>query len=115
MEREQERDEYNAKISQLESLLKERDRKDGMTQRLTTEVGCVTMCFFCHGRFSNTCSRRCSWMLALHGFTLACLYVFSVNFKQIYSEYMVVMYYICLLYTSPSPRDRQKSRMPSSA
>ena len=25
-----------------------------------------------------------------------------------------VMYY-CLLYTSPSPRDRQKSRMPSSA
>ena len=23
--------------------------------------------------------------------------------------------YICLLYTSPSPRDRQKSRMPSSA
>ena len=32
----------------------------------------------------------------------------------------VVIYYmhlinICLLYTSPSPRDRQKSRMPSSA
>ena len=24
-------------------------------------------------------------------------------------------YNICLLYTSPSPRDRQKSRMPSSA
>ena len=27
----------------------------------------------------------------------------------------VDQYYICLLYTSPSPRDRQKSRMPSSA
>ena len=25
------------------------------------------------------------------------------------------LYYPCLLYTSPSPRDRQKSRMPSSA
>ena len=25
------------------------------------------------------------------------------------------LYPICLLYTSPSPRDRQKSRMPSSA
>ena len=25
------------------------------------------------------------------------------------------LYYSCLLYTSPSPRDRQKSRMPSSA
>ena len=24
-------------------------------------------------------------------------------------------YVVCLLYTSPSPRDRQKSRMPSSA
>ena len=27
----------------------------------------------------------------------------------------IVLYEICLLYTSPSPRDRQKSRMPSSA
>ena len=26
-----------------------------------------------------------------------------------------VFAYTCLLYTSPSPRDRQKSRMPSSA
>ena len=25
------------------------------------------------------------------------------------------LYNVCLLYTSPSPRDRQKSRMPSSA
>ena len=25
------------------------------------------------------------------------------------------VYVVCLLYTSPSPRDRQKSRMPSSA
>ena len=27
----------------------------------------------------------------------------------------MVLYSLCLLYTSPSPRDRQKSRMPSSA
>ena len=27
----------------------------------------------------------------------------------------VIQYINCLLYTSPSPRDRQKSRMPSSA
>ena len=27
----------------------------------------------------------------------------------------VVLHSVCLLYTSPSPRDRQKSRMPSSA
>ena len=27
----------------------------------------------------------------------------------------IAEHYVCLLYTSPSPRDRQKSRMPSSA
>ena len=30
-------------------------------------------------------------------------------------EVIVTLHYTCLLYTSPSPRDRQKSRMPSSA
>ena len=30
-------------------------------------------------------------------------------------ESISVQQWICLLYTSPSPRDRQKSRMPSSA
>ena len=30
-------------------------------------------------------------------------------------ETVRIMYIHCLLYTSPSPRDRQKSRMPSSA
>ena len=35
----------------------------------------------------------------------------SVNHKVI----CIDEFYICLLYTSPSPRDRQKSRMPSSA
>ena len=29
--------------------------------------------------------------------------------------YKAILYIDCLLYTSPSPRDRQKSRMPSSA
>ena len=30
-------------------------------------------------------------------------------------EYTYKVFIACLLYTSPSPRDRQKSRMPSSA
>ena len=34
--------------------------------------------------------------------------------SKLYNEHMGE-YYACLLYTSPSPRDRQKSRMPSSA
>ena len=32
-----------------------------------------------------------------------------------YEQYQTVNVRPCLLYTSPSPRDRQKSRMPSSA
>ena len=38
---------------------------------------------------------------------LALMYVMDERFKENYEN--------CLLYTSPSPRDRQKSRMPSSA
>ena len=35
----------------------------------------------------------------------------EVNQKDVQSQ----LYYICLLYTSPSPRDLSTSRMPSSA
>ena len=36
-------------------------------------------------------------------------------FRQLLREISMLLAYDCLLYTSPSPRDRQKSRMPSSA
>ena len=38
----------------------------------------------------------------------------SVLFASLFSSHTLIVY-PCLLYTSPSPRDRQKSRMPSSA
>ena len=37
----------------------------------------------------------------------------SAVFRKFYSQFNIIL--SCLLYTSPSPRDRQKSRMPSSA
>ena len=37
------------------------------------------------------------------------------RFNAVYAEYFPEQPPACLLYTSPSPRDRQKSRMPSSA
>ena len=37
------------------------------------------------------------------------------NYKKRTSKERLDLYKTCLLYTSPSPRDRQKSRMPSSA
>ena len=43
----------------------------------------------------------------------------QVKFEEGSAEFLASVYYkkgkTCLLYTSPSPRDRQKSRMPSSA
>ena len=44
----------------------------------------------------------------------ACLHYTSPGAK-VYPEHFLNDAQICLLYTSPSPRDRQKSRMPSSA
>ena len=48
-------------------------------------------------------------------------YVYQGNYTEFAKkkakirEDLLKQYYNCLLYTSPSPRDRQKSRMPSSA
>ena len=39
----------------------------------------------------------------------------DVSTVQTLIDDMLETLYACLLYTSPSPRDRQKSRMPSSA
>ena len=45
--------------------------------------------------------------------------LFQYNFAGTYTSETIdtgeYRYQVCLLYTSPSPRDRQKSRMPSSA
>ena len=38
-----------------------------------------------------------------------------IHWFKPYTKVKDVIYSTCLLYTSPSPRDRQKSRMPSSA
>ena len=44
--------------------------------------------------------------------------VFSIQNEKAKSTYQIAFnkdFYCCLLYTSPSPRDRTRSRMPSSA
>ena len=39
----------------------------------------------------------------------------TLNYGELFWAENLLSLYGCLLYTSPSPRDRQKSRMPSSA
>ena len=41
--------------------------------------------------------------------------IFSAGYVHRDAAHQVAVFNDCLLYTSPSPRDRQKSRMPSSA
>ena len=43
------------------------------------------------------------------------LWIVPLFLRKINLDYVAKMVEDCLLYTSPSPRDRQKSRMPSSA
>ena len=47
------------------------------------------------------------------GETIACLTKNSIDLVEF--DAAAARFGFCLLYTSPSPRDRQKSRMPSSA
>ena len=42
-------------------------------------------------------------------------YLISTIIVSAYAEVMARVFKACLLYTSPSPRDRTRSRMPSSA
>ena len=49
------------------------------------------------------------------GYNIESLAVAQVDEKLNISRITIVTTGTCLLYTSPSPRDRQKSRMPSSA
>ena len=39
----------------------------------------------------------------------------GLDFNKLHHQVRGTLRYICLLYTSPSPRDRTRSRMPSSA
>ena len=56
----------------------------------------------------TTIARRLNWKLANDTFGE------TYHFGKLHKDTLGRLYY-CLLYTSPSPRDRQKSRMPSSA
>ena len=65
-----------------------------------------------------------TFALALHilvglspvlGFLAALVFLDSYKLVAMRTVVLVVLSGVCLLYTSPSPRDRTRSRMPSSA
>ena len=53
-------------------------------------------------------------VMGLTGFTIALNKFYHLDWlPKIFYE--IMLFVVCLLYTSPSPRDRTRSRMPSSA
>ena len=57
----------------------------------------------------------CYRLVALYGMTDLIYNHISAQVPGHDDKYLINPYGICLLYTSPSPRDRTRSRMPSSA
>ena len=49
------------------------------------------------------------------GMCSLCFSIFAVSTKELNQKIEDIGFQVCLLYTSPSPRDRTRSRMPSSA
>ena len=52
--------------------------------------------------------------IGIAGIAALCILVYGINYLKGIHMFKPSSYF-CLLYTSPSPRDRTRSRMPSSA
>ena len=63
----------------------------------------------------ETSKRVCDHMNKDHMDSVHKYLIHYGNISSFENAYMEEINNSCLLYTSPSPRDRQKSRMPSSA
>ena len=54
-------------------------------------------------------------LVILGGYIAYFMYLYGIHPAWGVIVAPVIMYFVCLLYTSPSPRDMRRSRMPSSA
>ena len=68
---------------------------------------------FIHRMLEAMCSLLLAAMVGFTLYNVTMRYVF--NNPPVWGDLLTVLSNICLLYTSPSPRDAQLSRMPSSA
>ena len=66
-------------------------------------------------RVKNPCDEPYMVRLVAPEFTSICPVTGQPDFAHLVVDYCPDKWIVCLLYTSPSPRDRTRSRMPSSA
>ena len=77
---------------------------DQLYNLTSVQMGAATT-LMCIGLLAACLLTMGQWLI--HRRRLATVFLFSVV--------ILLAFYICLLYTSPSPRDAHESRMPSSA
>eukprot|EP00657_Telonema_sp_P-1_P008922 TRINITY_DN3134_c0_g1_i2.p1 TRINITY_DN3134_c0_g1~~TRINITY_DN3134_c0_g1_i2.p1 ORF type:complete len:176 (-),score=56.11 TRINITY_DN3134_c0_g1_i2:71-598(-) len=77
---------------------------------LRRDVACGDSCLFAMGLLCYPCLGPCNWCCKYCSGKTA-----QISFVPFWGKDGTVKESGCLLYTSPSPRDRTRSRMPSSA
>ena len=82
----------------------------GITQDTTTTFGAIN-----YERGPKISYAAQDLILPYNSYSLSDSVTFDANFSGLGYQDLRQLSSTCLLYTSPSPRDRQKSRMPSSA
>ena len=84
-----------------------------------TQIPGLVLCGFCFGRIKShdeilVGHFRYGLICSIGSFICGSLYFAQILIKN-FSDSTFLLYIPCLLYTSPSPRDKRQSRMPSSA
>ena len=75
-------------------------------------IGWIGALFVIFGYYLNANQYSLSWIIWILGNLMVGMYSLT---KKAYSTAIMSFIITCLLYTSPSPRDVEESRMPSSA
>eukprot|EP00828_Plagiopyla_frontata_P016363 TRINITY_DN214_c0_g1_i5.p3 TRINITY_DN214_c0_g1~~TRINITY_DN214_c0_g1_i5.p3 ORF type:complete len:118 (-),score=13.98 TRINITY_DN214_c0_g1_i5:23-376(-) len=84
-------------------------------QSLASESQKLFTFIFCSGEAEKIVKLHIKYFIIQIFYILNFFYIFHFSKKGDTPSSHVLCVDTCLLYTSPSPRDRQKSRMPSSA
>ena len=91
------------------------DNQTSMTRQVNIDdKGSLVLFSLNEGRLTNPLKKRAIAKIAEEQFVVKQGMMAQI-LNESSSSKVLSDYYGCLLYTSPSPRDRQKSRMPSSA
>ena len=71
--------------------------------------------FYCQSAVASSIDEKINGIITPLSIIIVNIVFFSIEIYDGIQVPLIVVWLICLLYTSPSPRDKRQSRMPSSA